>query len=223
MHIAIIMDGNRRWAEKHGLPIAEGHRAGVKSLRAVVAHLGKYRLPYLTVYGFSTENWHRPADEVDGLLNLLAEALVNETGELHKNEVRLRHLGRLADLSSDLQKAVKQATELTKDNKGMVFSVAFNYGGRDELIGAVRRMITDGITSDKIDERLIGSYLYTAGIPDVDLVIRTGGETRLSNFLTWQTVYSELYFTDVLWPDFNTAETDKALAFYNARQRRFGA
>lgn len=217
------MDGNRRWAEKHGLPIAEGHRAGVKSLHTVVEHLGNYRLPYLTVYGFSTENWRRSTSEVNGLLNTLEEALLSETPSLHSNQVRLQHLGRLAELSPGLQEAITQAIELTKDNKGMVFSVAFNYGGRDELTEAVRRMIADGISPDKIDEKLIGHYLYTAGMPDVDLVIRPGGEKRLSNFLTWQTVYSELYFTDVLWPDFNAAEIDKALQFYNQKQRRFGA
>jgi undecaprenyl diphosphate synthase len=221
-HIAIIMDGNRRWAEKRGLPVAEGHRAGVKSLRTVVNHLGNYGLPYLTVYGFSTENWRRSTDEVKTLLSLLEEVLVTDTGELHKNEVRLQHLGRLTELSPNLQEAIKEAAVLTKDNKGMVFSVAFNYGGRDELTGAVRRIIGDGITADKINENLIGNYLYTAGMPDVDLVIRTGGENRLSNFLTWQTVYSEMYFTDVLWPDFNSAEIDKALMFYSRKQRRFG-
>jgi undecaprenyl diphosphate synthase len=216
------MDGNRRWAEKRGLPVAEGHRAGVKSLRTVVNHLGNYGLPYLTVYGFSTENWRRSTDEVKTLLSLLEEVLVTDTGELHKNEVRLQHLGRLTELSPNLQEAIKEAAVLTKDNKGMVFSVAFNYGGRDELTGAVRRIIGDGITADKINENLIGNYLYTAGMPDVDLVIRTGGENRLSNFLTWQTVYSEMYFTDVLWPDFNSAEIDKALMFYSRKQRRFG-
>ncbi|MBN1367658.1 MAG: di-trans,poly-cis-decaprenylcistransferase [Dehalococcoidales bacterium] len=217
------MDGNRRWAEKHSLPTAEGHRAGVKSLHTAIENLGKYRLPYLTVYGFSTENWHRPKDEVNTLLGLLEEILPSETQGLHNNNVRLQHLGSLAGLSPGLKEAIKQATIMTKDNKGMVFSVAFNYGGRDELTRAIRRMVTDGIPPDKINEKLIGNYLYTVGMPDVDLVIRTGGENRLSNFLTWQTTYSELYFTDVLWPDFNAAEIDKALLFYSRKQRRFGA
>jgi undecaprenyl diphosphate synthase len=221
-HVAIIMDGNRRWAEQHGLPSFEGHRAGVKSLRAVIEHLNKYQLPYLTVYGFSTENWRRSPTEVKGLLRLLEEVLKTETNELHKNGVQLRHLGYLAGLSPRIQKAISNAVELTKNNQGMVLSIAFNYGGRDEITRAIRRLIDDRITADEVNENLIGNYLNTAGIPDVDLVIRTGGETRLSNFLTWQTVYSELYFTDALWPDFNAGEIDKALLFYSQRQRRFG-
>ena len=216
-HIAIIMDGNRAV-----LPSFEGHRAGVKSLRAVVEHLSNYHLPYLTVYGFSTENWRRSPTEVKGLLRLLEEVLAKETDGLNKNGVQLHHLGDATELSPRTQKAIIHAIELTKNNHGMVFSVAFNYGGRDEIIRAIRRIIGDRITADVVDENLIGNYLYTAGIPDVDLVIRTGGENRLSNFLTWQTVYSELYFTDVLWPDFNAGEIDKALLFYSQRQRRFG-
>lgn len=222
-HIAIIMDGNRRWAEKHGLPAGDGHKAGAKSLRIAVEHLANKHLPYLTVFGFSTENWRRSASEVDTLLDLSEELLKTETTDLSRNNIKLRHLGNLSGLSAGLQEAIQQATELTKDNNGMVFSVAFNYGGRDEITGAVRRMVADGTTPDKISEKLIGDYLYTSAMPDVDLIIRTGGETRLSNFLIWQTVYSEIYFTDVLWPDFNAAEIDKALEFYRNKQRRFGA
>ncbi len=221
-HIAVIMDGNRRWAEKRGIPISEGHQAGVKNLRKVVEHLDKYHLRYLTIYGFSTENWRRPADEVKGLLQLLEEVLVTETPDLHANDIRLRHLGRLDGLSVKTQEAIKAAIDLTKDNEGMVLSIAFNYGGRDEITVALRRIIGDGVKAEKVDEKLIADYLYTKNMPDVDLVIRTGGETRLSNFLTWQTVYSELYFTEVLWPDFNAEEIDKALAYYSQRQRRFG-
>ena len=221
-HIAIIMDGNRRWAEKRGLPSFEGHRAGVASLRTVVEYLGKKRLPYLTVFGFSTENWHRPHPEVKGLLRLLGEVLKTETGKLHKNNVQLRHLGRLEELSPGIRRAITDAVELTKNNRGLVLNFAFNYGGRVEIIQALRDIVKNNIAAAKIDENLISDYLYTAGLPDVDLVIRTGGETRLSNFLIWQTIYSEIYFTDVLWPDFNVREIDKALLFYSRKQRRFG-
>ncbi len=216
------MDGNRRWAEKHGLPVFEGHRAGVKSLRRAVEHFADYKLHYLTVYGFSTENWRRSTAEVKGLLKLLEEVLATQTNDLHANDIQLHHVGRSDGLSSRVQQAIQDAVELTKDNKGVVLSVAFNYGGRDEIAEAVKKIIYARVKPEKVDEKLIADYLYTKGTPDVDLVIRTGGETRLSNFLTWQTVYSELYFTEVLWPDFNGEEIDKALAYYCQRQRRFG-
>ncbi len=221
-HIAIIMDGNRRWAKKRGLSSLEGHRAGVDSLRTVVKYLGKKHLTYLTVFGFSTENWQRSGGEVSGLLRLLGEVLKTETGELHKNNVRLLHLGRPEELPPRIRRTLKDAVELTKNNRGLVLSIAFNYGGRAEIIQAIKGIVKNHIASEEIDEKLIDSYLYTSGIPDVDLVIRTGGETRLSNFLIWQIVYSEIYFTDVLWPDFNAREIDKALLFYSQKQRRFG-
>jgi len=221
-HIAIIMDGNRRWAEQHGLPRLEGHRAGVENMHSVMEYLGKYQLEYLTVYGFSTENWNRPEDEVRGLLQLLEEMINKETHELHKRGIRLRHLGRLEELPPGPQLVITRAVELTKKHTGMTFSFAFNYGGRTEILDAVRRLIAEGTPPQNIDENLFTSYLYTTGLPDIDLVIRTGGEVRLSNFLLWQAAYSEFYFTEILWPDFDNKEVDKALLFYSQRQRRFG-
>jgi undecaprenyl diphosphate synthase len=222
-HIAIIMDGNGRWAQKRGLPRLEGHQAGVENLRSVISYFNKLKLKYLTLYGFSTENWKRPKAEIDGLLNLLEEAIEQETAELHKKGVRIRHLGRLDGFSKGLQRAISNAIELTKDNKGMTVSFAFNYGGRAEILDAVRKIMQEGISPDKIDEQLFDKCLYTAGLPEVDLVIRTAGELRISNFLIWQTAYSEYYFADVFWPDFDNKEIDKALLAYSQRQRRYGA
>ena len=221
-HIAIIMDGNGRWAEQRGLPRFEGHRAGVENLRSIMEYLGKRQLKYLTVYGFSTENWNRSEDEVKGLLRLLEETIDKEAIELHKRGIRLRHLGQLEGLPPGSQQAINRAVELTKNNTEMTLSFAFNYGGRTEILDAVRRLIAEGIPPQKIDEKLFNSYLYTAGLPDVDLLIRTSGELRSSNFLIWQSVYSEYYFTDVLWPDFDKKEVEKALLCYSQRQRRFG-
>jgi len=221
-HIAIIMDGNGRWAKQRGLPRLEGHQAGVKNMRSVIGHFIKLKLKHLTLYGFSTENWKRPEEEIAGLLHLLQEIIDKETLELHKQGVKLRHLGRLAGLSPSLQKAIHKAVELTKNNAGMTLSFAFDYGARTEIVDAARHIIAKGIPPEKIDEKLFDSYLYTAGLPEVDLVIRTGGEFRLSNFLLWQAAYSEYYFTNVLWPDFNNKEVDQALLAYSQRQRRFG-
>jgi undecaprenyl diphosphate synthase len=222
-HIAIIMDGNGRWAQKRGLPRLEGHQAGVENLRSVIKYLAKLKLKYLTLYGFSTENWKRPKEEIEGLLNLLQEAIDKETLELHKNGIRIRHLGRREKLPAGLQQAIARAVELTKNNKGMTVSFAFDYGGRAEIIDAVRKIVNEGIPPKKINEQLFDNYLYTAGLPEVDLVIRTAGELRLSNFLIWQTAYSEYYFAEVFWPDFDSKEIDKALLAYSQRQRRFGA
>lgn len=221
-HIAIIMDGNRRWAEQHGLPRLQGHQAGVENMRSIMEYFGKRQIKYLTVYGFSTENWNRSEDEVRSLLHLLEEMLEKEAPELHNRGVRLRHLGRLEELPPSSQLAITSALELTKNNTGMTFSFAFNYGARTEILDAVRRLITDGISPKNINEKLFGNYLYTTGLPDIDLVIRTGGVIRLSNFLMWQTAYSEYYFTEVLWPDFNEKEAEKVLLSYSQRQRRFG-
>ena len=221
-HVAIIMDGNGRWAQQRGLDRLEGHRAGVENLRSVIECLNEYQIKYVTLYTFSTENWKRPEDEISGLLHLLEEIIDEETVELHKRGVRLRHLGRLDGLTPRLERAVIRAIELTKNNTGMMLSVAFNYGGRAEILDAVRHLIAEGIPPQKIDEKLFNSYLYTAGLPDVDLVIRTGGELRVSNFLMWQAAYSEYYFTEVLWPDFDKKEVEKALLSYSQRQRRFG-
>ena len=222
-HIAIIMDGNGRWAKQQGLPRLEGHQAGVENMRSVIEYFIKLKLKYLTLYGFSTENWKRPEEEIDGLLHLLEEILDKETLKLHNKGVRLRHLGRLDELSPGLQQTINRALELTKNNTGMTLSFAFNYGGRTEILDAVRHIIAEGIPPQSIDEELFDSYLYTAGLPEVDLVIRTAGELRLSNFLMWQAAYSEYYFTKVLWPDFGNKEIDKALLSYSQRRRRFGA
>ena len=221
-HVAIIMDGNGRWAKQRGLSRLEGHRAGLENVRSVVRSLDEYQIKYVTLYGFSTENWSRPEDEVNGLLQLLEERIYQEARELHKNNVRILHLGRLEELSQSLQLAINRAVQLTKNNGGMTLGFAFNYGGRIEILDAVRRIIAEGVPPQDIDEKLFNSYLYTAGLPDVDLLIRTSGELRLSNFLVWQTAYSEYYFTRVLWPDFNKKEIRKALLAYSQRKRRFG-
>ena len=221
-HIAFIMDGNGRWAEQHGLPRLEGHRAGIESARSVIECLGEYHIGYVTLYSFSTENWQRPEDEVRGLLKILKESISKETAEFHKRGIRIRHLGRLEELPLHLKLAIKRAVELTKNNTQMTLSFAFNYGSRLEILDAVRSIITEGIPPRDIDDKLFNSYLYTTGLPDVDLVVRTGGDLRISNFLLWQSAYSEYYFTEVLWPDFNTEELEKALVSYSQRQRRFG-
>jgi len=221
-HIAIIMDGNGRWAKQRDLPRFEGHRAGVENMRSVIEYFNQLQLKYLTLYGFSTENWNRPEEEITGLLNLLEEIIDKETLKLHRRGVRLRHLGQLDRLPQNLQVAINRAAELTKNNTGMNLSFAFNYGGRTEIVDAVRSIVAKGIPPESVDEKLFNSYLYTAGLPEVDLVIRTGGELRLSNFLIWQAAYSEYYFTKVLWPDFDSKEIDQALLSYSQRQRRFG-
>ncbi len=188
----------------------------------MVEYLDEYPIKYVTLYGFSTENWSRPEDEVRGLFNMLEE-FINECAlDIHKRGIRLRHIGRLNELPQSLQLAINKAVELTKNNTGMMLSIAFNYGGRLEILDAIRRLIAEGIPPQNIDEKLFNNYLYTAGLPDVDLLIRTGDELRLSNFLIWQTVYSEYYFTKVLWPDFSKKDIDKALLSYSQRQRRFG-
>ncbi|MBI4266953.1 MAG: di-trans,poly-cis-decaprenylcistransferase [Chloroflexi bacterium] len=221
-HIAFIMDGNGRWAEQRGLSRLEGHQAGVETVRSVIGYLNRRHIKYVTLYGFSTENWTRPKDEVGALLRLLEGAIDKEALEYHQKNIKLRHLGRLAGLSPQLQQSIARAIKLTERNTGMTVGLAFNYGGRLEIIDAARRLITEGVPAQKLDEKLFSDYLYTAGLPDVDLVVRTGGEIRISNFLLWQSAYSEYYFTPVLWPDFNDAEIEKALLAYGQRQRRFG-
>ena len=223
VHVAIVPDGNGRWAEKRGLPRLAGHQAGVKKMRALIEYLNERRVKYVTLYGFSTENWGRPDEEIKGLFRILVERIENDVPKLHKRGIRVRHLGRLSELPDWLQSSIKHAEELTRNNTGLTLSLAFNYGGHIEIVDAVRRIIAEGIPPEKIDEKLFSSYLYTAGMPDVDLLIRTGDEWRLSNFLLWQTAYSEYYFTDVLWPDFTKEDVDKALIAYSQRERRFGA
>src|SRR4030042_6045133 len=221
-HVAIIMDGNGRWAKKRGLSRIEGHRAGTENIRRVAEIFAEYKIKYLTLFAFSTENWNRPSNEVKGILRILSDRLDPEIKRLHEKNIRVRHLGRLDALSPKLQQKIKQAIELTSKNTGGTLCMAFDYGGRAEIVEAARRLLSKRISPEKVTEDSFKEYLYAPDIPDPDLIIRTGGETRLSNFLLWQTAYSELYFTDVLWPDFNRAEIDKALATYMGRQRRFG-
>lgn len=221
-HVAIIMDGNGRWAKKRGLPRLEGHRTGTENIRRVTEIFAEYKIEYLTLFAFSTENWNRPSSEVRGLLKILSDRLDPEIKRLHKKNIRVRHLGRPDALSPELQKKIKAAIELTKNNTGGTLSMAFDYGGRTEIVEAASRLLSARIPAEDLNEDAFKKYLYAPDIPDPDLIIRTGGESRLSNFLLWQAAYSELYFTDVLWPDFGRAEIDKALAAYMSRQRRFG-
>ena len=221
-HVAIIMDGNGRWAAKRGMPRLFGHRAGTDNVHRVVTAFDRYRVKYLTLYAFSTENWRRPGVEVSGLMRILAEMIDRETEALHKKGVKLAHWGRVDELAPELQDKVRKAIELTKDNKGMTLSIAFDYGGRAEILEAVRGIICEGIPAEELTESLFSSYLYTANVPDPDLIIRTAGEMRLSNFLIWQAAYSEFYSTPALWPDFGEKEIEKALIAYSRRERRFG-
>ena len=221
-HVAIIMDGNGRWAKKRRLPRLVGHEAGGRNIRPVVKIFADHGVRYLTLYVFSTENWNRPRIEVTGLLRLLAKKLDQETQAFHQDNIRLVHLGRLDRLSKNLREKVQAAVELTKNNTGLTLCLAFDYGGRDEIVQAARRITSAGIPGDDIDESVFTRYLYSADIPDPDLIIRTGGESRLSNFLLWQAAYSELYFTPVLWPDFSLKDVEEALSEYKRRQRRFG-
>lgn len=222
-HVAIIMDGNGRWARERHLPRLMGHRAGVENLRRVLRASVDFGINYLTIYAFSTENWERPSIEVRGLMNILDDVIDRELVEMHENGVQLRHIGRLEGLRPELQEKVRHAVELTKHNTNLVLNVAWNYGGRDEIIHAVQGMIKDGVDPADIDEDLIHQYLFTSDSPDPDLVIRTSGELRVSNFLIWQSAYSEWVFPDTLWPDFGPEELRAALWDYARRERRFGA
>ncbi len=221
-HIAIIMDGNGRWALSRGLPRQEGHRAGVENIRRIVEGCVEEGVKYLTVYAFSTENWSRPEEEVSGLIHLLGEALARETPRLHEEGVQIRHLGSLDALPQHQQQAVRAALELTRANDRLVLSAAYNYGGRAEIVHAVRRLMQDGVRPEDVSEELLSSYLYTAGLPDPDLIIRTAGEMRLSNFLIWQAAYAEYWSTPVYWPDFGKEHLRQAIAEYSRRQRKFG-
>ncbi|MEJ2551562.1 MAG: isoprenyl transferase [Anaerolineales bacterium] len=221
-HVAIIMDGNGRWARERGLPRLAGHRAGVENLRTVLEASVEFDIKYLTIYAFSTENWKRPAEEVRGLIRILEEVIDREVSELHKNGVQLRHVGKLDRLSPELQRKVIEAIELTRDNNRLVLNVAWNYGGRAEIIHAIQQMIVDGVAPEDVDEDLVSQYLYTAGCPDPDLIIRTSGELRVSNFLIWQSAYAEWYISPTYWPDFGREELLKALREYARRERRFG-
>jgi undecaprenyl diphosphate synthase len=221
-HVAIIMDGNGRWAEQRNLPRLAGHQAGTKNIRRVIEEFASFGVKQLTLYAFSTENWERPDEEVRGLMNILEDVIHKETTALHEQGVRLLHLGRLERLSPGLQDAVRQALELTKNNRRITLNVAFNYGGRAEILEAVRRIVQEGVPIQDIDEATFSGYLYTADMPDPDLIIRTAGEMRLSNFLLWQSAYSEYYCTSAFWPDFDHEELRMALIAYSQRHRRFG-
>jgi undecaprenyl diphosphate synthase len=221
-HVAIIMDGNRRWARAHGRSELDGHAAGVEKIRWLVEHALRRGVRYLSVYAFSRENWARPDDEVVGLFRLLEEAIRAETPELVRQGVAVRLLGRLAELPDDLRASIGEALAATAGGDRLTLAVAFNYAGRTELVDAVRAIVADGRAAGLIDEPAIAAHLYTAGLPDPDLVIRTGGEQRLSNFLIWQSAYAELWWCDTLWPDFDAADFDAALDDYARRSRRFG-
>jgi undecaprenyl diphosphate synthase len=221
-HVAIIMDGNGRWAISRGLPRLAGHRAGTENLRRIITACVELGVKYLTIYAFSTENWGRPREEVDGLMHILEDVIDRELAELHKEGVQLRHIGRLERLDPKIQEKVLEAIDLTKDNDRLVLSVAFNYGGRDEIVCAIQKMIRDGLAPEQINADLVGRYLFTAGVPDPDLIIRTSGELRVSNFLIWQGAYSEWYVTSTYWPDFDKQAFQKALDTFAHRERRFG-
>lgn len=222
-HVAIIMDGNGRWANARGLDRLQGHEAGTETIRRVLRHAAKRGVQYLTIWAFSTENWRRPEDEVSGLMEILGRVLISETEELHRQGAQLRHIGDLTPLAPHLQESIKEAIELTANNDRIVLTIAFNYGGRQELIHAMKRMIADGIDPDSITEETVCAYLYMPDLPEPDLIIRTSGEYRLSNFLLWQGAYSELFFSPKYWPDFSEDDLDEAISNYTHRERRFGA
>ncbi len=221
-HVAIIMDGNGRWAISRGLPRLAGHRAGTENLRRIITACVEFGIKYLTIYAFSTENWGRPREEVDGLMHILEDVIDKELAELNKEGVQLRHIGRLERLDPKLQEKVLEAIELTKNNDRLILNVAFNYGGRDEIVCAIQRIIKDGVKPEQVNSDLVSQYMFTAGVPDPDLIIRTSGELRVSNFMIWQGAYSEWYVTSVYWPDFNKEELQKALDTFAQRDRRYG-
>lgn len=223
-HVAIIMDGNRRWAKKNGLKPTEGHKAGTKALEKVIESLQKRGIKILTVFAFSTENWNRSKREVNYLMNLLKKTLKTKVKKFHEQNIKLMVSGRLKDLSKDLQKTIEEAVKLTKDNTDGILNIALNYGGREEIINAIKRLAKNSKGEIKnLTEETFRKYLYTENLPDPDLMIRTSGEQRTSNFLPWQLAYTELYFSNKYWPDFSAKDLDKAIAEYKKRQRRFGS
>jgi undecaprenyl diphosphate synthase len=222
IHVGIIMDGNGRWATSRGLPRLAGHRAGVENLRRIIRASVAHGIRHLTLFAFSTENWGRPKAEVAGLLRLIERSLKQELPELHKQGVQLRHLGLLDGLSPSTQQKVRDAIALTRYNQRLILNLAFNYGGRAEIVHAIRRILAEGIRPIMLTEEKVSQYLYTTDQPDPDLIIRTSGELRLSNFLLWQSAYAEFYKTDVHWPDFDEIEFERALNHFAERERRFG-
>ena len=221
-HIGIIMDGNGRWAKRKRLPRVAGHRAGVKAIRPVAEECGRQGVHILTLYAFSTENWNRPKTEVSALMRLFEETITGELGALHAEGIQVRMLGRREGLGPKLLSGIEKAEQLTKHNTSGILNVAFNYGGRTEIVDAVLDLAKGGTDLRTLDEAMLGRALYTSGLPDPDLIIRTAGEMRVSNFLLWQAAYAELYVTETLWPDFGTAELETAIADFAARERRFG-
>ena len=221
-HIAIVMDGNGRWAKQRGLPRIAGHRAGTENIRRIVEACDEIGVKCLTVYAFSTENWNRPPAEVEGLMRIIGEGIERETPILHAKGVRVRHLGSLANLPHGLDRSIARTVEITKDNTRLTLSVAFNYGGRAEIVEAVRRIIAEGYHAEDVTEQLINQHLFTADLPDPDLIIRTANEHRLSNFLLWQSSYAEYYPVPAYWPDFGPEDLLKAITAYSQRQRKFG-
>lgn len=221
-HIAIIMDGNRRWAKEKFLPSAMGHQKGVDSLRNTMRLFDEFGIKYLTVYAFSTENWNRKKEEVEFLMGLLAKTLLNELDDMHKENVKITFLGDISKLNKNLIEIVEKAQEKTRNNTGVNLNIAFNYGSRDEIVNAVKSIVEEGLSPDEITEQTITDRLYTKNIPDPDLLIRTGGEKRISNYLLWQLAYSEIYVTDAYWPEFGKEELIKAVLEFEKRNRRFG-
>ncbi len=222
-HVGIIMDGNGRWARSRGLPRLAGHRAGTENLRRVLRAVVEFDIQILTIYAFSTENWSRPEDEVRGLMRLVERMIDRELAELDAEGVQIRHIGRTERVSDRLLAKIQHALDVTQDNDRLILNVAFNYGGRAEIIDAIKQMMIDGIPPESVDEALVSQYLYTAGQPDPDLIIRTSGEMRVSNFLIWQAAYAEYYVSPTYWPDFDKNELYKALVAFNQRERRFGS
>ncbi len=221
-HVGVIMDGNGRWATAHGVDRADGHRAGAEAIRPIVERVTEYGISVLTIWGFSTENWGRPRREVQAILKLGQSFIDEYLDELHAQGVRLRHLGDLERLPGRLQAKVEHAIKLTEHNDRLTLNLAFNYGGRADIVEAVRQLVASGVRADEVTEEAIAAHLEASDLPAPDLVIRTGGERRVSNFMIWQAAYSEYYFTETLWPDFNEGELDRALLEYTRRQRRFG-
>jgi len=225
-HIAIIMDGNGRWAKEHNLPRALGHKAGVETIRKIVKECNNLGVKYLTLYAFSTENWNRPMQEIDSLMKLLVEYLKNEFEELNSNDVVINSIGNISKLPRICRVELDNAYEKTKNNSGLILNLALNYGGRNEIVDAVKKISVDfsskKISKDEITEELVSKYMYTKGMPDPDLIIRPSGELRLSNFLLWQSAYSEFWFSDINWPDFNEKQLKLAVEDYQKRDRRFG-
>jgi undecaprenyl diphosphate synthase len=221
-HVAIIMDGNGRWAAQRGLPRLSGHQHGTDNIRRITTAAAELGVRYLTLWAFSTDNWRRPREEIEGILRILAEVIERETEELHRQGAQLRHIGSLQGLDPELQAAVLAAIERTRRNDRLILTLAFNYSGRQELLAAVRSLIASGVPAESVTEETIQAHLFTHDLPDPDLIIRTSGEHRLSNFLLWQSAYSELFFTPKLWPDFGPEELCEAVREFGRRERRFG-